>query len=380
MHSNMRIDGCGSIEPLEKSKKRGKCRKWRLWVRADGKKKSRRFSGTYREAQKALEDFKAELEAIVPNEGAFEAYALSWADYRRDSRSYDPNTIAKDYRHVRAISRVMGDMAMQDITPSVCRDALNRLKRGENASGRELTNTTMQGIYTALGSILAQAEDDGVIASNPMRRVKSPRCDTAEREALTREEIELFLNRVDGLPLDGRAMALYLMACLGLRRGEACALLDSDIANGVAFVHRAVKDRDGSIGRPKSAAGIRTLPVPPRLAAKVTEWRRERERKGYGGAETLACNTDGGLLLPQNLHRWWAGDATHKGVRGPMGCDGMTLHQLRHSNLTMMARYLSPFDLQKYAGWSSLEPARIYIHDDLESVTRGVSEAWKVTA
>jgi integrase len=55
----------------------------------------------------------------------------------------------------------------------------------------------------------------------------------------------------------------------------------------------------------------------------------------------------------------------------------MTLHQLRHSNLSMMARYMSPFDLQRYAGWSSIEPARIYIHDDLDAVSRAASAAWQ---
>jgi integrase len=54
----------------------------------------------------------------------------------------------------------------------------------------------------------------------------------------------------------------------------------------------------------------------------------------------------------------------------------MTLHQLRHSNLSMMARHMSPFDLQRYAGWSSIEPAKVYIHDDLEAVTKAVSKAW----
>ena len=379
MHFNMRVEGHGSIEQLEKNKPRGKCRKWRLWVRADGKNRSKRFNGAYREAQAALEAFKAEVEAIVPNAESFRVYATSWADYRRDSNSFDPNTIAKDYRHVRALSIVLGDKSMEEITPEVCRDALNRIKHGENATGRVLSNTTMEGMHVALNQIMKQAEDDGRIAVNPMRKLKAPRTDTKEREALTKDEIGLFLNRLDEPPLDGRVMALYLMACLGLRRGEACALMDADVHDGVAHVRFAVKERNGKLGRPKSAAGIRTLPVPPRLQAKIDEWRIVRWEKGYGNAKTLACDTQGGMLLP-NLYRWWRGDVEHKGVRKQLGCTDMVLHELRHSNLTMMARHLSPFDLQRYAGWSSLEPARVYIHEDIESVVRGVEDAWKVMA
>ena len=60
---------------------------------------------------------------------------------------------------------------------------------------------------------------------------------------------------------------------------------------------------------------------------------------------------------------------------------GWQLHAQRGEGfLSMMARHLAPFDLQRYAGWSSLEPARIYIHESMESVVSGVSEAWSVMA
>jgi len=171
-------------------------------------------------------------------------------------------------------------------------------------------------------------------------------------------------------------MALYLMACLGLRRAEACALRDADVHDGFAYVHQAVKEKDGTVGAPKSAAGVRTLPLSERLQSRIERWREVRRALGFGDAEYLCCNTQGGLLRPQLLHRWWAGDSTHEAVRDAIGCHGMTLHQLRHSNLSMMARYMSPFDLQRYAGWSSIAPARIYIHDDLDSVRSAVLCAW----
>lgn len=375
----MKLEGSGSVEPLEKGKPKGKCRKWRLWIRADGKNRSRRFNGTYKQALVALEAFKAEIAAIVPNPESFRSYATLWADTRRDSGSFDPNTIAKDYAHVRALSLVIGDMSMDSITPEVCRETLNKIRNGENATGRVLTNTYLDGIYTALNQIMRQAEEDGRITSNPMSKVKAPRRDTKERNALTPMEIGLLLNRLDALPCDGRVMAVYLIACLGLRRSEACALMDEDVKDGFAHVRYAVKESDGSVGRPKSAAGNRLLPMSDRLQRKVEEWRAIRRENGYGDAKTLACDTRGGVLLPQSLYRWWHGNHNHKAMREELGCPDMVLHELRHSNLTMMARHLSPFDLQRYAGWSSLEPARVYIHDDMASVVKGVQEAWTVT-
>ena len=285
--------------------------------------------------------------------------------------------MANDARNVRALSRSpIGAMCMDEITPEACRNALLWVKENPVSGCGELSGTTMNKIHVTLGAIMRQATDDGKVARNPMARVKPPKVDTKEKEALSPEEIGLLLNRLDELPLDGRVMAVYLMAMLGLRRGEACALLDSDIRDGFAHVHLAVKERDGSIREPKSKSGVRRLPMPPRLQAKVDEWRIMRRGLGWLDSPTLACNTRGGVLRPQLLQRWWTGDGNHNGMASRLGCKGMTLHQLRHSNLSMMARHMSPFDLQRYAGWSSIEPAKVYVHDDLDSVASAVADAW----
>lgn len=371
--TDMEVKGNGTIEQMEKEKTRGKCRRWRLWLSTDEGRRSRTFHGTYSEARVALEAFRKGLADEVPEGETFAAYADAWARFRAGSGRYDPNTVAKDKRHVRALSRALEGVALTAVTPDVCRDALMRIQHGENASGRELTHTTMEGFYVALGLIMQQAEDDGLVSVNPMRKIKLPHRDTKEREALSPEELVLLLNRLDELPLDGRVMAVYLMACLGLRRGEACALMDADVSGGFARVVGSVKEANGRIGSTKTAAGTRTLPVPPRLQGKVDDWRVARWSLGYGDAETLACDSVGGVLRPQNLYRWW------RKVSPGLGCEGLVLHELRHSNLSMVARHMSPYDLQRYAGWSSIAPAKVYIHDDLDSVTRGVMDAWSGT-
>lgn len=378
----MKVTGA-TIQQLDKFRPDGRplprseCRRWRLWATTGEGRKSKRFRGTYTQAQERLRAFVAELEGFVPNAETFAAYAGSWRLWRGKSGDYAPGTLANDKRNVAALSRSpLGGMRMDEITPEACREALLWVKSHPVKAGGELSGATMNKIHSTLGAIMRQAADDGRTARNPMARVKAPKVDTAERDALPPEGIALLLDRLDGLPLDGRVMALYLITCLGLRRGEACALMDADVSGGVARVRLAVKERDGSIAGPKSLAGTRTLPVPPRLQAKIGEWRAARREMGYGDAPTLACNTRGGVLRPQLLQRWWSGDSAHIGVRGRLGCDGMTLHQLRHSNLSMMARHLSPFDLQRYAGWSSIAPARVYVHDDFGAVSRAVSDAW----
>ena len=365
-----------TIQQLKPGPK-SRCRDWRFWASTDCGRRSHRFHGTWTEAQDAIKGWVAELERQMPDSGKFAPYAASWALWREESGDYAPNTIANDKRNVAALCRSpIADMELGKIAPDDCRGALLWLKKHPANGDGELSGATLAKMHNYLHAILRQACDDGRIPRNPMDSVKQPKVDTKEKDALSPEELQLFLNRVDELPVDGRSMALYLMACLGLRRAEACALLDSDVHDGIAHVHQAVKEKDGTVGSPKSAAGVRSLPIPLRLQNRIDLWRECRYALGFADSPYLCCNTRGGLLRPQLLHRWWAGDSTHDAVRDSIGCEGMTLHQLRHSNLSMMARHMSPFDLQRYAGWSSIAPARIYIHDDLDSVKSAVASAW----
>lgn len=368
----MKVTG-SSIQQLDKSKTKSRCRDWRLWVTTEEGRKSKRFHGTYTMAQDALSAFVADLEGMVPNAETFAAYAESWKRWRETAGELAPGTYENDRRNVRALCRTpLAQTRMDELTPEACRDAIAWLKEhpaNRTASGK-LTNTTMNKIVQTLKAITRQAHDDGKLARDPMDKIAPPRCDTEEREALSPAELVEFLDRLDGLPLDGRTMALYLMACLGLRRGEAVAVMDADVSDGLCRVRYAVKERDNSLAEPKTKAGVRDLPVPPRLQAKVDEWREVRAGRGWESCPTLCCNTHGQQMTIQPFQKWW------RKVRGSLGCPDMTMHQLRHSNLSMVARHMSTFDLMAYAGWSSIEPARVYVHRDLSSVKASVARAW----
>ena len=371
----MKVTG-SSVEQLEKDKPRSRCRKWRLWASTDCGRKSKRFSGTYTQALDALAEWVSSLEGQVQNSETFGSYARSWVEWNQAYGNYAPGTIANFWRDYRALSRVLGDKPMDGITPEECKAALLDLKHGGAASGAELSNTYMAEMHSTLRMILQTAEDDGKIARNPMCKIKPPKPDTAEKEWLEPMELGLFLNRLDSIQISQWTMALYLIAMLGLRRGEACALLDSDVeiapdgSTGLAHVHLALKEADGSVDEPKTKAGIRDLPMPARLCRKVEEWRALRSAICDEGAGTLCCNTNGGIMRPQNLARWWR--LNRKGL----GCEDMGLHQLRHSNLSMMARNMSPFDLKDWAGWSSIAPAKVYVHRNMDSLRTAVNGAW----
>lgn len=360
----MKIYGDGSIQQLDKDVSRYKCRRWRLFVKTEQGMRTRHFSGTVREAKQALRGFVGELEGETPTRETFGAYAERWLDERAASGDFSPNTIRKDKTRVRALCREFGPVALSDMTPARVRSGLVAMRNGGNATGRTLSGAYANGLCATLGAIMRQAVGDGVAASNPCDAIRRPKRDTPEKHAIDAAGLSALLDRLDAMPVDGRVMAVYLMACLGLRRGEACGLYWDDVRDGCVHVVRAMREADCSIADPKTSAGVRTLPMPRRLAEKMAVWRAVAASNGRF-CPNVCLSTNGRPLRPQNLYKWWIAN------RASLGVDGMTLHELRHSNLSMMARtFRSVFDLQYWAGWSSIEPAKIYIHKDADELKR----------
>ena len=361
----MKVTG-SSIEQLEKDKPRGKCSKWRLWASTELGRKSKRFTGTWTQAQAALAGFVAELEGIIPNDETFAAYAELWRKWRAGTGELDAQTLENDRTHIATLCRVLGDDKMGDITPERVKAALLDLKNGNNSSGRLLGGTYMNNLFTVLNAIMQTASDDGRIAANPCAKIKAPKPDTAERRALSTAEMDIVFERVEPLARygDGRAMLVLLMLDAGLRPQEAIALepQDVDYAKKCIHVRQAMKEKTGEIGKTKRPASVRTLPMTDRLAQACEAYAAFRR-----GGRCFCENTrDGAPLREQNVLRWW------KLHREEFGAGDLVPYELRHSNLTKMARFMSIFDLMAWAGWKSIEPAKVYVHRDQSALEAAV--------
>lgn len=344
----MILQGDGSIQQVDKSKPRSKCRKWRIFQRADGRQHSRVVGGTYTDAKNALRAFRDELAAKVSETSGFPAYARKWASWRADSGDFSPNTVHKDATQIRCLSKHF-DCDLEDITPMMVKDAF---------SSMETSGTYRNAMFIKLKCILQSAVDDGLLTSNPCAKLKAPKVDTEEKDAMGREEMSAMLDAMDSMPMDGRLMAVYLMLLLGLRRAECCALRWEDVGESRITVRHAVKERSGEIGQTKNGM-VRVLPIPSRLSVRLSEW---HDTCAELGDEWVCPATNGAMMYPQNLYKWWM---RH---RAELGADGYSLHQLRHSNLTVMARSMSVFGLMRWAGWKDMQTAKIYVHDDFSEL------------
>lgn len=235
---------------------------------------------------------KAALAAEGEEErNTFSRYARAWLAGRHELRA---STRAS---YTTAIARhlipAFGDTPLADVTVSAVRAWF--------ASYEDRTPTARAHAYQVLGAIMAQAEDDELIARSPVR-VKAGGRSRVRREPEVLTRAELFA-LADAMPEKHRALTLICGMC-GLRFGEAVALRrrDVNLEQRTLTVARTATRADGkkSTGPPKTAAGRRTVAMPP----SVTEALRVHlANQPVSGRDALIFpGANGELLAPTALY------------------------------------------------------------------------------
>ncbi|MDX0310539.1 tyrosine-type recombinase/integrase [Sinorhizobium meliloti] len=139
-------------------------------------------------------------------------------------------------------------------------------------------------VMTSLSSLMSDAMERGLASRNPVREMRAKRSTGREKaqekrqkgklkigvDIPTREEAKAFVNT-----LDGRWRPVLLTAVFtGMRASELRGLRWEAVdlvKRQIHVVERA--DRFNDMGRPKSAAGERFIPIPPLVANALKEWK-----------------------------------------------------------------------------------------------------------
>ncbi|MBE5712303.1 MAG: hypothetical protein EGQ84_08065 [Slackia sp.] len=105
----------------------------------------------------------------------------------------------------------------------------------------------------------------------------------------------------------------------------------------------------------------------PQLASSLEAWKVAQESQlSLIGIEQspetpVVTSAVGTRMRAQNLARWWKRHMSEIGV-------DCRPHELRHTFLTMLANSgANAAALTSIAGWSSIEMAGVYVHDDMEA-------------
>ena len=234
----------------------------------------------------------------------------------------------KQYReHVdQHIVPFIGRVKLSELSAQAVRKFEDRLR----AEGR--SPAMVRKIIGSLGSLLADAQEQGLAAYNAVRDLRRNRRRGKERNAEKRQRGKLKVG-VD-IPTPGEIKAIIANAkgrwrpllitaiFTGLRASELRGLRWRDVdfkANELHVRQRA--DRFNEIGKPKSAAGERVVPFGKVVANTLKEWK-------------LACpKSEGDLVFPNGVGKMKSlANIINRGLIPAQGAEAKYtgLHALRH--------------------------------------------------
>jgi integrase len=397
------VKGAGSIVQLEKDRPKSKCRKWQLRISAGmdartGKyrTRTRRFGGTYTEAKQALRAFIEEVEGDRvqgKTDYTFDAYCRRYLDMRGAKREVAPTTQRRQEWQFRACWRHIGKVKLERVTPSVLNDMYIAMMAGDTLSGRPSSGSYVNQIHDNISLVFEAAKAEGLIVENPCDKAAPPKMDTRSKKAVPPEKARAFIESLDAS--NPHELAWLIAATMGLRRGEICGLSWGDVDFDRKMVSiRHSYDELGNLKGTKTKAGTRLLPLPDitargLLAAKGLQAayferiNESRRKKGKTGPEWHLEQTDetpvvttkySERIKPSSLSRWWTIE------RDTYGLQGYSLHELRHTYLTLLAeKGVHPKVMQELAGhYSSQITMDIYTHVNMDAKREAVAAVSKL--
>ena len=206
---------------------------------------------------------------------------------------------------------------------------------------------TTRRVLATLHTILAHAKTCDWVAFNAADgvRVIGPRGEGPKKVVPpTKEELRAILSAA----APDFELCIFFAASTGLRAGEQWELRWGDINGSKLHVRRRV-DVYGEVGPPKSAAGLREIPLSKTLTHKLKEWRM---RTPFSSDEDLVfANREGGWLSHANIIK-----RRFKPALAEAGVEGLHWHALRHFAISSWIEAgLTPKAVQTFAGHSSLQ-------------------------
>jgi len=229
---------------------------------------------------------------------------------------------------------VLGALRLSQLSVPTVRGFEDRLRR----DGR--SPAMMRKARRSLGALLADAQERGLVAQNVVYSMRKNRRDRrAESNGKLKigvdipspDEVRAIVAALPRLADAGRWRPLLLTAIFtGLRASELRGLrwADVDLKRGELQVRQRA-DRYGKIGRPKSLAGERTVPLPPTVVSVLREHRLACPRNEL---DLVFVNGRGGIEHRNSIveHGLWPAQIAADVVDGDGEAKYKGLHSLRH--------------------------------------------------
>jgi len=380
---------CVSLGTEQYTDKSGKLRKRQ-------RKVQKVYHGTLGKAREFAKSLTEDYER-VDFDSARDNFSALCNKWKEDGPKCSQKQLKQYVRHLGYMAPYLDNTPLIDLKRADIESAFEAIERDKN-----LSSTTLNKILSVTNRVFEYALDLDYVVRNPCRGVKPRDSDkTVKRRSLSEHEAAKLRAALDKTESDlyaafdakearqakagnafGRTsirdlctlsclLSVRLMLATGVRRGEALALTwgNVDLATGTIRICQTINESN-IVKQPKTDNGIRSLFVDEHTLEHLRAWKSFQKRALHlvtvdGSAlsqsdETpVFCSNNGGWIDPTNCYRWWSA------YREDIGFGGWVLHELRHSQVTLLLGHGVPMDMvQTRVGHSRPSTVTlVYLHE-----------------
>lgn len=273
------------------------------------------------------------------------------------------------------------------------------------------SKSTAKKVKDIAQKMFRQARLEGLLAVDPAEAVQLPRVTEGGKRAMTEEEEAAFEAACAYYP---GSLWFRLLLGTGIRPGEGMALLvsDFDIDNKLLHITKAVESGTDVVSSPKTAAGVRSVPLPDSLLVPLQEYLKNKppnsiafpQEDGKTMKTAGSCQNEWRRFyrimdICAGAKTTWKGKvytiadgfakADHGRILGSQEGEenghalpeGLTMYCLRHTYCTNLQRAGLDVGTSKFLmGHADISTtAKIYTHSDAETAKQAgrIISAWE---
>jgi integrase len=285
--------------------------RWRLRWRVDGKRFTKSFHGSIRDARKELRRLIKSADDgahVAPDRMTLATWVDRWIALLRRGDTDQPR---RGLVNARTLERYE-ELLRLHVSPTLGARPLQRISATEIDTlyirlGERLATRTVHHVHTALGACLNAAVRKGLLVVSPASKADAPVPGESEAgQVLDRDQLTALL-------IDFRGSVLYpivaVAAFTGARRNEILALrwADFDPARSTLTIARSLEETKAHGRRfkePKTRRGRRTIAIDDGLAGLLSAEREKYLRLTAGVTDGAAVDLslvklpEGALMFP----------------------------------------------------------------------------------
>lgn len=310
-------------------------------------------------------------EEIISGSMTTDAWYKEWKATYKDPKGLTGKSLGMyDEKYWKYISPMIGHMNLRDVKDAHLQKILN--------AQAGMSQSHVEKVRRVLREMFSRARKSRLIPYDPAEDLELPAYHAGTHRSLTDEERAVLLKVAKT-----HHAGLYILTLLytGMRPGEAAALnwADVDFKNNMIHIHAAVESGSSRIKGPKTAAGVRDLPIHAALLPLLRAARGEPFDPVFTGE-------GGGRLNSGNQYRLWksfkramdiemGAEVYRNKIMRSVIAEDLTPYCLRHTFATDCARVGVPLETVRWLlGHADISTtANIYQHRDDTTLRAGIS-------